>query len=99
MRQLSFQAISNKKGKDGSNVENILEMLYNLSEKEAHPLCVLSHIWGSTPDDAGARIISIHMRKFPIGILQLRVENIIIKVLRLQSADIHDPAYIHIHIL
>lgn len=69
------------------------------SEKEAHPLCVLSHIWGSTPDDAGARIISIHMRKFPIGILQLRVENIIIKVLRLQSADIHDPAYIHIHIL
>ncbi|RKJ51378.1 hypothetical protein D7X33_32275 [Butyricicoccus sp. 1XD8-22] len=36
MRQLSFQAISDKKGKDGSTVENILEMLYDLPREKIH---------------------------------------------------------------
>ena len=36
MRQLSFQAISDKKGKDSSNVENILERLYVPPGEKTH---------------------------------------------------------------
>ena len=36
MRQLSFQVISDKKRKDGSNVENILEIRYDLPCEKIH---------------------------------------------------------------